>query len=77
MKPRYYIGLDVHKRKIGGKVYAEGTFPPQVWIWNSQRPLPVLRPERAAYGVAGLRSASGQGDARHALIKSYCKRANG
>src|SRR6266576_2752501 len=37
---------------------------------NSLRwPLPPLRPKRAAYGVAGLRSGSGQEDARHALIK--------
>jgi len=34
MQPMYYIGLDVHKRKIsycvkdsGGKVYAEGSLP--------------------------------------------------
>jgi len=34
MEPMYYIGLDVHKRKIsycvkdsGGKVYAEGSLP--------------------------------------------------
>jgi len=31
-------------------------------------PLSPLRPRRAAYGVAGLRSGSGQGDARHALM---------
>ena len=34
MEPMYYIGLDVHKRKIsycvkdsGGKIYAEGSLP--------------------------------------------------
>jgi len=31
-------------------------------------PLPPLWPKRAAYGVAGLRSRSGQGQARHALM---------
>ena len=30
--------------------------------------LPPLRPKRAAYGVAGLRSRSGQRDSNHALI---------
>jgi hypothetical protein len=31
-------------------------------------PFPPLRPKGAAYGVAGLRSRSGQGEARHALM---------
>ena len=31
-------------------------------------PLPTLRPERAAYGVAGLRSGSGQRDSKRALM---------
>jgi hypothetical protein len=31
-------------------------------------PLPPLRPKRAAYGVAGLRSESGQRDSRRALM---------
>ena len=33
-----------------------------------RRPLPPLRPKRAACGVAGLRSGSGQGQAQHALM---------
>jgi hypothetical protein len=31
-------------------------------------PFPSLRPKRAAYGVADLRSGSGQRGARHALM---------
>src|ERR1700686_1265374 len=31
-------------------------------------PHPPLRPKRVASGVAGLRSGSGPGDARHALL---------
>ena len=41
MRPRYYIGLDVHKQKIsycvkevGGKVYAEGWIP-ATRFWTS------------------------------------------
>ena len=33
-----------------------------------RRPLPPLRPKRAACGVAGLRSGSGQRQAQHALM---------
>jgi hypothetical protein len=40
MLPMYYIGLDVHKRKISycvkdgsGRVHAEGSIPPHVWTW--------------------------------------------
>ena len=45
MKPMYYIGLDVHKRKIGycikdsgGMVYAEGSLDE-----NASLPLELLR----------------------------------
>jgi hypothetical protein len=36
--------------------------------WVVGGPLPPLRPKRAACGVAGLRSGSGQGQAQHALM---------
>jgi hypothetical protein len=41
MEPMYYVGLDVHKRKIsdcvkdsGGKIYAEDCFLPHAWTWT-------------------------------------------
>ena len=41
MEPMYYIGLDVHKRKISycvkdssGKVFAEGLLPPHALTWT-------------------------------------------
>jgi transposase len=50
MEPMYYIGLDVHKRKIsycvkdsGGKVYAEGSLPAtgiDLDLWMKTRPQP-------------------------------------
>jgi transposase len=48
MEPMYYIGLDVHKRKIsycvkdsGGKVYAEGSIlvtPMDLWMKTLPQP---------------------------------------
>ena len=50
MEPMYYIGLDVHKRKIsycvkdsGGKVYAEGSLPAtriDLDLWMKTLPQP-------------------------------------
>jgi hypothetical protein len=41
MQPMYYIGLDVHKRKISycvkdssGKVSPKDRFPPHAWTWT-------------------------------------------
>jgi hypothetical protein len=42
------------------EVYRAGVLPGEILRHNSPRwPLPPLRPERVAYGVAGLRSRSG------------------
>ena len=41
MEPMYYIGLDVHKRKISycvkdssGRIFAEGSLPPHALTWT-------------------------------------------
>jgi dienelactone hydrolase len=72
--------LDARRQQIG-KPHRLKIYPPightvddGHWSDNTARPvlaawpLPPLRPKRAAYGVAGLRSGSGQRDARHALM---------
>ena len=42
MQPMYYIGLDVHKRKIsycvkdgGGQLTSRDRFPPPAWTWTT------------------------------------------
>jgi hypothetical protein len=42
MQAMYYIGLDVHKRKISycvkgssGQIHTEGSISPQVWTWTT------------------------------------------
>ena len=59
--------------KSEGMQTADGTVSPG-FRWDDTRlklrrwPIPPLRPKRDAYVVAGLRSESGQGDARYVLI---------